>query len=148
MIKFQEYDEEFLEKSWEWLNDEEVKKMTMTPNFTKEDQKKWFLDLKKKTNYFIRGIFYNGVKIGVVGLKNINRNSAEYWGYIGEKEHWGQGIGKIMLTYTENIARDKEIKFIYLKVSKDNKRAKSLYLKNGYIFFKEEKEFLILEKQL
>lgn len=148
MIKFLKYDEEFLEKSWEWLNDQEIKKMTMTPNFSKEGQKIWFLNLKKKKNYFIRGIFSSETKIGVLGLKNINANSGEYWGYIGEKQYWGQGIGKIMLKYIESIAREKNLKYIYLKVSIDNKRALKLYKNEGYKLEKKEKDIYILKKKI
>ena len=41
-IKFVEYNEIFLEKSWEWLNNKEIKYLTCTPDFTKEQQKNGF----------------------------------------------------------------------------------------------------------
>ena len=91
-IKFVEYNEIFLEKSWEWLNNKEIKYLTCTPDFTKEQQKKWFLSLKDKKDYFIKGVLYNDTPIGVVGLKNITNTNGEYWGYIGEKEYWNKGI--------------------------------------------------------
>lgn len=37
-ISLKLYNEDFLEKSWEWLNDEELKYLTMTPDFTRKDQ--------------------------------------------------------------------------------------------------------------
>ena len=36
-------------------------------------------------NYFVKGIKYNRERIGVIGLKNITKDTGEYFGYIGEK---------------------------------------------------------------
>ena len=91
-IEFVKYNETFLEKSWEWLNDKEIKYLTFTPDFTREQQKEWFLSLKDKKDYFIKGVLYNDIPIGVVGLKNITDINGEYWGYIGEKEYCNKGI--------------------------------------------------------
>ena len=132
-IKFTEYNRIFLEQSWKWLNDREIKVLTMTPDFTKEQQELFFASLPRKTNYFIKGILYNDLPIGACGLKNITEKDAEYWGYIGEKEYWGKGIGKEIMGYIISVAKEKQLKIIYLHVSEINLRARKLYEKNGFI---------------
>ena len=91
------YDEVFLKLSWKWLNDPEIKRLTNTPNFSFEDQKKWYEELQLKKDYKIWGININDTPVGVFGIKNIKNDEGEYWGFIGEKQFWGNGIGDWML---------------------------------------------------
>ena len=141
-IKFVEYNETFLKKSWEWLNDPMIKQLTNTPYFTKESQLAWFNSLENKKDYFIRGILFKEIPIGVMGLKNITQIQAEYWGYIGEVDFWGKGIGSVMMNYTIQKARELNLKKIYLTVAASNLRAKKLYEKFNF----KEKE--VNEKKL
>ncbi len=131
-INFVDYSLVFLEKSWEWLNNEEIKKLTLTTDFTKEQQRSFFNSLPERTNYFIKGMTHNSVPIGVCGLKNITDKDGEYWGYIGEKDYWGRGIGKEIVKYILDIAKKKCLKSVYLKVSDSNLRAIRLYEKSGF----------------
>jgi RimJ/RimL family protein N-acetyltransferase len=147
-IDFVEYTDIFLNLSWSWLNNPEIKELTNTPTFTKEDQKRWFDDLKNKNDYLIFGITYNDIPIGVCGLKNINKNDCEYWGYIGEKMYWGKGIGKIILKQMEKMARELGIKTIYLNVIKTNDRAIFLYTRSGYSITSESDKTLTMNKKL
>ena len=129
VIKFCKYDENYLEKSWESLNNPIIKNLTNTPDFSKEDQQIWYNLLKNKKDYFIKGISFNGIPVGVMGLKNITDTQAEYWGYIGEISFWGKGIGNEMMSFAINKAKDLNLKKIYLTVLKDNTRAIGLYEK-------------------
>lgn len=147
-IKFVEYNEIFLEKSWEWLNDKEIKFLTCTSDFTKEQQKKWFLSLKDKKDYFIKGVLYNDTPIGVVGLKNITNTDGEYWGYIGEKEYWNKGIGKELINYISHYGYILNLKEIYLKVIKDNTRAIKLYQKMGFKELLKENDLIYMKLDL
>jgi len=127
------YDEGFLECSWKWLNDPEIKTLTMTPDFSKVDQIKFFKSISSREDYKIWGLLLNGVrKVGACGLKNICENSAEYWGYIGEKDIWGKGIGCQMMSLVNAQAHDMGLQSLYLKVSRGNLRAIALYTKYGY----------------
>lgn len=127
-----EFDQLFLDLSWIWLNDSELKRMTNTPDFTREFQKVWFKDINSKTNYLIWGIMHNNIPIGVCGLKNITNFDCEYWGYIGEKNFWGKGFGTVILKLMEEKAKIMKLQSIWLKVVNDNERAITLYNKNGY----------------
>lgn len=134
-ISFIVYNREVLEKSWEWLNDPEVKYLTMTPDFTKEEQLAWFNQLNNNTHYFVRGVLFQEQIIGVVGLKkiNIDEKKAEYFGYIGEKKYWGKGIGKEMMNFIKEYAKEKlGLNSLYLKVISGNTRAIKVYNKIGF----------------
>src|SRR5690554_613069 len=68
-IHVREYDRIMLEKSWEWLNDPEIKQLTLTPEMKKESQDEWFQNLRNRKDYFIVGVWRNDKPIGVVGIK-------------------------------------------------------------------------------
>ena len=134
MLSLVDFDLKFLKISWYWLNDPEIKALTLTPDFTEEDQKLFYHSMYQKNNYWIKGIAENGIPIGAMGLKNINakEKSAEYWGYIGEKEYWGKGIGKFMITEAFTQAKKLGLSQLHLKVGSENLRAKKLYLNLGF----------------
>ena len=143
------FDRSFLEKSRLWLRDPEIKKLTMAPDFTNEEQELFFASLPEKTDYLIFGLILNAkIPLGVLGLKNIKKDSAEYWGYIGEKQYWGKGIGRQMLALAEKKALTIGISRLWLKVVEFNDRAIRLYEKNDYCFVKKEDDLLIYEKKI
>lgn len=134
-INFEEYSHLFLEKSWEWLQDSEIKHLINAPYISREQQQQWFETLPQRKDYFIKGISYNEMPIGVLGLKNIDltHKKAEYWGYIGEKEYWGKGLSSQMFDYILKIAKEKyHLKQIYLNVIPENTRAIRAYEKVGF----------------
>lgn len=136
LISLDAYTEKYLDKSWEWLNDPEIKQLTLTPDFTREQQYDFFKNLKTREDYWIRGISFDAVPIGVVGLKNISCKNAEaeYWGYIGDKKYWGVGAGKTMMRMVLDEARRMGLSRIYLYVWKENRQAISFYVKSGFIY--------------
>lgn len=150
-IRFKVFDEKFLDKSFLWLNDKEVKRLTMSPNITKEEQKKWFDKLNKRNDYLIWGVTYDDMPVGVVGMKQINyqEKTAEYFGYIGEKNFWGYGIGKQMMEFIINNAKKSKLEKLYLYVSSENARAIALYEKYGFILCeKRNLDTLLMIKHL
>ncbi len=147
-IKLVNYDQEFLELSWQWLNDCEIKQMTNTPDFTKESQQLWYNSLKNKINYMIWGITNNEIPVGACGLKNITSSDCEYWGYIGDKAYWGKGIGVEILKAMEEKAKTLHLVSIWLQVMKTNERAMGLYQKNGYSIEVSQIDYVIMRKSL
>lgn len=143
-----EYNQDFLDMSWDWLNDEELRYLTMTPFFSKEDQQVFFKNLPTRDNYFIKGIKYNDSPIGACGLKNISDGKAELWLYIGDKEYWGKGLGKKIMYLLEKEALSLNIRKIYLKVLKENRVAINLYEKLSYIGIKINDDYMLMEKVL
>ena len=132
-LNFVFFSRHFLAKSWEWLNDAETKALTLTPDFTKEQQETFYASLPSRTDYLIWGIALAGKPIGACGLKHVTETEAEYWGYIGEKQYWGRGLGHLMIGHCEEIARVKGLKELYLHVGVDNARAKRLYEVCGFV---------------
>lgn len=129
-----DFDLRFLKKSSYWLTDPEIKALTLTPDFTEKDQLLFYNSLPKRKNYWIMGILENSIPIGAMGLKNIDqeKSNAEYWGYIGEKQYWGKGIGKFMINEAFAKAKQLNLDQLYLKVDSKNMRAKKLYINSGF----------------
>ena len=132
LAQFVKYDQFFLDKSWQWLNDPEIKLLTQTPEFSKEGQLKWFNSLDGRTDYKVWGVTYDGIAVGVVGLKFITDHDAEYFGYLSEKEFWGKGIGQMMLDFSVTQAKIRQLSKIYLKVAATNTRAIKAYERFGF----------------
>jgi len=120
--------------SWEWLNDPEIRDLTMTPVFTREDQLRFFEQLPRRTDYLIWSVVLDGTEvIGAAGLKNHRGDTAEYWGYIGKKQYWNNGLGKLIVIEVEKKAIELGFFWLDLKVSTDNPRAISLYQNTGFV---------------
>ncbi len=147
-IEIVPFDVSFLELSWEWLNDKEIKILTNTPVFDRKQQRLWFETLKYKRDYLIWGIQFMDKKIGVCGLKNITSNECEYWGYIGNKDYWGIGLGRQMLQSMELKASELGTSRIWLKVIDSNIRAKSLYLNYGFSIESVHGNMIIMGKPI
>ena len=132
-LVFVPYSRDFLTKSWEWLNDPEIKALTLTPDFSREQQEIFYASLALRTDYLVWGVALDGQPIGACGLKHITKDEAEYWGYIGEKQYWGRGLGRQMIEHCEEIARTRGCKVLYLHVGVDNARARRLYARDGFV---------------
>lgn len=144
MLKICDFSIAYLNYSDKWLNDEEIKFLTASVSFTKEEQRQWFESLKEKTDYFIFGLEYEGIPIGACGLKKITDIDCEFWGYIGEKEYWGKGLGKEMLTLMLNKAKTLKLKWVNLIVLTENRRALKLYEKYGFKIISEKNDIIIM----
>lgn len=131
-LRLVEYDKTYLEHSWVWLNDPYIRSLIMAPTFSREDQQRFFENLRGRTDYLIWGVEFGGRPIGAAGLKNHRCERAEYWGYIGEKQLWGYGLGRKMMARVETKASAAGFSSLDLKVSAHNSRAVSLYLSTGY----------------
>lgn len=143
-----DYDREFLSKSMTWLNDPEIKEMVMASDIDTEIQEAFFQSLPYRDNYFIFGVCFDGFKIGVVGLKNVDHKNlhGEYWGYIGEKELWGQGLGQQMMMEIESLSARMGLKKIFLSVSQSNNIAIRAYLKFGFVEVSVDDDIIVMEK--
>lgn len=147
-LQLVEYDHNFLDKSWDWLNDQELKHLTMTPDFTKRQQEDFYKNLSSRKDYFIYGVSFLGDSIGACGLKNVIAHEAELWLYIGNKKYWGKGLGKKIMVFLEREAIKKDLKKLYLRVLKENEVAINLYKKLNYIDIEEHDEYIVMEKIL
>lgn len=143
-VDFLKFDEIFLEKSWQWITSEPVKTLIDAEETTKEQQLEWYKKLETRTDYLIEGINYKSRPIGAWGLKKITVDKAEYFGYIGEPEFWGLGIGKLIMAQAINEAKRRNLKLLYLHVLNFNERALRLYRRFGFIENPEKSEGMLL----
>lgn len=142
------FNELFLNESWKWLQDVELRNLIGMSEITKIQQIQWFENLDHRTDYFIWGVLYNNIPIGATGIKNIKNNHGEYWGYIGVKKYWGVGLGNDIIQLTELAAKTMKINTLELKVFHSNIRAVRMYKKNGYSVFRNTNSCLIMRKKL
>ena len=143
------YDRRYLDLSWDWLADPETRALTMTPEFTREDQSRFFEALPERSDYRLWGIELVGDgPIGAAGLKRIRPGIAEYFGYIGEKRLWGRGLGALLLAAVEGEAIGLGLDALDLTVARDNARAIRLYEKHGYRVTETHDDCLIMIKEL
>ena len=147
-ISFVTFNELFLEMSYRWLQDNELLYLIDGTPITKDQQLLWFEKLSILNDYEIYGVMGNGIPIGVCGLKHITKYDGEYFGYIGEKDYWGIGIGKYLIEYIEKIAKIKQLESIYLKVREDNVRAIKLYKKMNYQIISQDGYTIKMNKTL
>ena len=142
IIKLNPFTRLFMDRSFEWLNDPEIRRLTDTPPVTREGQEKWFKSLNEKKDYVVWGVLYDDCPVGVCGIKHIQNSQGEYFGYLGEKSLWGKGIGAEMMRQAHTNALDHGIEQLSLTVLKENERAIRLYRKMGYILSWEDESFL------
>ncbi|SFU12490.1 GNAT family N-acetyltransferase [Sedimentitalea nanhaiensis] len=147
-IEFVPYDDTFLSLSWGWLNDPEIKALTMTPDFSRAAQASWYDSLPGRGDYLIWGVMYASRPVGVCGLKGIADGTGEYWGYIGDKTCWGKGVGGRMVGFIEDQARALGLGGIWLRVWDGNSRARGLYEKLGYRLDRHADDVVLLKKPL
>ncbi|CAA9528358.1 MAG: hypothetical protein AVDCRST_MAG31-2141 [uncultured Sphingomonas sp.] len=148
-VRLVPFDRGFLDRSWVWLHDGETKRLTMTPDFTREDQRRFFESLPSRSDYRIWGVILDPEgAIGAAGLKHIGGGSAEYWGYIGEKSWWGRGLGGEMLAAVEAEARRLGLARLNLRVAAENIRAVRLYERAGFERSEERSGVLVMRKSV
>ena len=126
------YDERFLDSSWQWLQDPEIRRLTDTPVFSRQQQREWFDGLGSRSDYSVWGVEVDGQPVGAFGIKNVKGGEAEYWGYLGERAQWGRGIGQWMLRQTLAEARERGLSQLVLRVVSENVRAQRAYERFGF----------------
>ena len=142
------YDQRFLDQSWQWLTDPELRELTLAPLITKGDQLGWFASLSGRKDYLIWGIELAGRPLGAFGLKHIDAHGGEYWGYIGEKAYWGCGIGGWMLQKAMEQAQGLGLQTVRLIVSGANLRAIKLYHRYGFRLMLDDGTALHMEREV
>lgn len=144
-VKLIPFTREYLDRSWDWLRDPEIKVLTMAPDFTREDQIQFFESLPDRDDYKIWGVeSADGRPIGAAGLKHISGSAAETWCYIGERAYWGRGVGGCIIEACEEEARRLGIKLLTIIVHESNERSLRTYGKMGFGLESQDDEAHIL----
>lgn len=148
MVEFVPFDRIFLEKSFGWLTDPATRSLTRTPEITRQGQQAWFDSLKRREDYLIWGIACEKLPVGACGIKHLTARRGEYWGYIGEPDFRGRGIGRRMMDFTDARARELGLEQLYLHVGRDNEVAIRLYTSHSFLQKETDDDLITMEKQL
>ena len=128
------FDETYLDASYEWLQDPEMARLTMSDAMTREQQRAWFDGLAGRTDYAIWGIEHDGRPVGVMGLKKIDADDggAEYFMYLGDTSVWGKGIARWATAEIVAEARSRGLAYVYGLVGKHNDRSLAVHTHLGF----------------
>ena len=128
IVNFVPFDRYTLDKSWEWLNIPEIKYLTQTPDFTRDEQYIWFEDLPNRSDYYIRAIAVDG----------------EVWVYIGVKSMWGKKIGEKCIEHIISYSKNINLDSVYGILLNENLRSKKLLIKLGFMFERELDKYKVM----
>lgn len=131
-VSFENFDRDTLRLTTVWLGDDDLRKQIDAGPLDLVKQEEWFNSLANRNDYKIWSVSFEGVKVGVVGLKKIAVHKAEYFGYIGSAANRGKGIGTEMIKFAERQARQLGVSVLELTVLDSNTRAIKLYVQSGY----------------
>ena len=148
VVNFVEFDNNFLELSWTWLNDPETRFLTNTKDISKVKQLEWFNSLPNRKDYLIWGITADKIPIGAAGLKRIINDTAVVFWYIGDKKFWGKRIGNTIANKITEISRGLGLKVLLGEPLFENFRSINLLFKEGYKIVSVENGHYIVRKDL
>ncbi len=131
-VRLVPYDRAFLDLSWDWLRDPEIKALTMAADFTRDEQRAFFDGLADRADYKIWGVEGDGVPIGAAGIKHIEGKVGEFWCYIGERDWWGRGVGGQILERCEDKAREIGLQHLIMIADSSNERSIRAFEKVGF----------------
>jgi RimJ/RimL family protein N-acetyltransferase len=132
-VRLVAFDRRYLDLSWEWLRDPEIKRLTLSPDFTRDQQLAFFAGLPGRSDYRIWGAeTLDGEPIGAIGIKHIADGQGEVWCYIGARQQWGRGLGSQMLALCEQQARGLGIARLTMTADDGNMRSIRAFERQGY----------------
>ncbi len=118
-----------------WDEDEEISKWAGKKFACRAEAQNWYVKNPpaNKRTFVVETV--DGELIGEIEIVNISwrLHTGELRVIIGEKEYWDQGIGTdAVLTFARWIFERYSINTIYLRVDKQNYRARRCYSKAGF----------------
>jgi RimJ/RimL family protein N-acetyltransferase len=127
------FDDRFLERSYAWLSDPEIARLTMTEAVTERSQHEWWAGLAGRADYAVWGIEYDGVPVGAMGIKHIGeRDGAEYFMYIGDPAYWGRGIAGWAFREICAEVRSRGLATVFGIIGKHNERSLAVHVREGF----------------
>lgn len=147
MKKFQLCTNQELHKILSWRNNPMVRKQMSNPGIISEETHFNFVNSLQSRNDADHRLVYNNKElIGVVNLVEIKHNSAEL-GLYRNPESGVKGLGSLLMSCLEKMARQHQVEKLTLKVLKSNEAAIGLYNKFGYISNSEDEEYFMMSKK-
>jgi len=135
MVRLRAVTEHDLAKLVEWDEDEEISRWAGKKFTCRAEAREWYLEKPPANKRTFAVETLDGKFIGEVEILNISwrLHTGELRVVIGEKEYWNQGIGTdTVLTFARWVFETYSIETIYLRVEKENFRARRCYAKVGF----------------
>ncbi|MBR5698187.1 MAG: GNAT family N-acetyltransferase [Prevotella sp.] len=135
-IKIRPLVEEDAYTSVKWRNDPEIFRFTGNTydhEITIESELNWIRRVIRNQDEYRCAILVDSIYVGNIYLTDIDRISAHYHIFIGNKDYWGRGIAKqasqLILHYAFHTLG---LQFVQLRVHKENISALELYKQLGF----------------
>jgi RimJ/RimL family protein N-acetyltransferase len=143
------FDETYLDRSYDWLTDPELARLTMSGAVTREGQRRWYDGLSGRDDYAVWGVEYDGVPVGVMGLKHLGEDDGgEYFFYVGDRSYWGRGIAAWAFREICAVARERGLAYLWGMVGKHNERSLGVHTREGFVVVGETETEYRLEYRL
>lgn len=99
-------------------------------------------DVSVIKNHIITLILTDKIDNQIIGYGHLDFEGKIWLGIYVVEKFRGKGYSKIIMNYLIEFAKEKEIKFIYLTVDKDNIIAKKLYEKYGFFIQNDNNQYI------
>lgn len=138
--------------SYKWRNDPEVWVHTFNRpdrEITEEDELNWVRKVIAIENDARYAILVDGVYVGNIYLTGIKDGESYYGIFIGEKAHWGKGVGRMASDEILRIGKEERgLKRVFLRVKKENTGGVKLYHNLGFRVIEEHGDYFLMQIDL
>lgn len=128
-----------------WRNDPLVWTYTTAAGrgaVTEATERAWIEQVMRHSHERRCAILADGAYVGNVYLTDIGDGSAQFHIFIGDRQAWGQGIGRRATTAILELGwRELDLDSIYLLVHRGNAAAGAMYRKLGFVAVASEGAF-------
>ena len=134
-VRLRAITERDLPKLIEWDEDEEICRWAGKKFSCRDEARDWYLEKPPVSKRTLAIETLDGRFIGEIEILNVSwrLHTGELRVVIGEKDYWNRGIGEdAVYTFVKWVFENYSIKTIYLRVDKENHRARRCYNKIGF----------------
>jgi RimJ/RimL family protein N-acetyltransferase len=133
------FDETYLKRSAQWLQDPELNEMIRGAPYDPVAQRAWFEGLPDREDYVVWGMECDGVPVGVTGLKEIGvADGCKHWLYIADPESRGLGIGRWAFEEALIEIRARGYTWFYGDIAHDNLLSQRAHAAMGIRMLRDE----------
>lgn len=128
------FDRRVFDISTVWLANPDLRQLIQADDMPLQQRLDWFDALAHRDDYIIRAMALDNTPVGCFGIKHVDRlnHRAEYWSYLGNRIHWGLGIGRAMLAQGCLIACENDVAILYVHIASHNERSQRFFRQAGF----------------
>lgn len=136
MVTFRNLAAEDLDILVRWRNDPAVNRYLSNRLMTREEAEAWFHRLTANPKVWLKAIIDDETIVGYAVVESIDEQNrkCELALVIGEREHWGRGVGTIALkTMLAYAFATLHMHRVWAVVARGNERSERLVKKSGFV---------------